>query len=171
MNIGIVWFLGFTVFNYVFWYLQTFSHTELQNAIWIIPKSIASIYQMYSSDLCALAQTWADYLLESNTTGHSPNDHRSGAGENIAEMQGSSPNLDYEGKSTWCRIHLIYWSNWLWYNSYCVLQFSMRKSLKIPKDVIGVISGAGGAYSSRAFTRGFWWGSCGSIFCSLCSLL
>jgi uncharacterized protein YkwD len=69
------------------------AHNELRAKHGVEPLTVAS-------DLCALAQTWADYLLESNTTGHSPNDHRSGAGENIAEMQGSSPNLDYEGKST-----------------------------------------------------------------------
>ena len=67
------------------------AHNELRAKHGVEPLTVAS-------DLCALAQTWADYLLESNTTGHSPNDHRSGAGENIAEMQGSSPNLDYEAK-------------------------------------------------------------------------
>ena len=67
------------------------AHNQLRAKHGVEPLTVAS-------DLCALAQTWADYLLESNTTGHSPNDHRSGAGENIAEMQGSSPNLDYEAK-------------------------------------------------------------------------
>ena len=69
------------------------AHNELRAKHGVEPLTVAS-------DLCALAQTWADYLLANKKTGHSPKDHRSGTGENIAEMQGSSPNLDYEGKST-----------------------------------------------------------------------
>ena len=69
------------------------AHNELRAKHGVEPLTVAS-------DLCALAQKWADYLLENNKTGHSQKEHRSGTGENIAYMQGTSPNLDYEGKST-----------------------------------------------------------------------
>jgi len=69
------------------------AHNELRAKHGVSPLTVAS-------DLCAMAQKWADYLLANNKTGHSPKDHRSGTGENIAYMQGSSPNLDYAGKST-----------------------------------------------------------------------
>ena len=69
------------------------AHNQLRAKHGVEPLTVAS-------DLCALAQKWADYLLANKKTGHSPKDHRSGTGENIAYKQGTSPNLDYEGKST-----------------------------------------------------------------------
>lgn len=68
------------------------AHNELRAKHGVSPLTVAS-------DLCALAQKWADYLLANNKMGHSPKDHRPGMGENIAYKQGSSPNLDYAGKS------------------------------------------------------------------------
>lgn len=50
-----------------------------------------------AADLCAMAQKWADHLLANNLTGHSPRDHRPGAGENIAYMMGTMADLDYSG--------------------------------------------------------------------------
>ncbi|VDI36131.1 Hypothetical predicted protein [Mytilus galloprovincialis] len=51
-----------------------------------------------AADLCAMAQKWADHLLANNLTGHSPRDHRPGAGENIAYMMGTMADLDYSAK-------------------------------------------------------------------------
>ena len=67
------------------------AHNQLRAKHGVEPLTVAS-------DLCALAQKWADYLLANKKTGHSPKDHRSGTGENIAYKQGTSPNLDYEAK-------------------------------------------------------------------------
>lgn len=51
-----------------------------------------------ASDLSAKAQQWADHLLATNTTGHSPKADRDNIGENIAYMMGTSKDLDYDGK-------------------------------------------------------------------------